>query len=180
MECRLSSSSGPWSCRVSIRREYDNAGKRLHEVSETQFGEIITEKEEVELALRRAQLAVLNPHIPHAKILSSSLETLKEWSAKSSEAQPFSRNVVCVDLEGPDLTDLSFIDLPGTSFCSYAFARILTLVVLLAGLIQNAEPDIVKLVEDMVVSHIQGECLILVALPMTGTRTNYSSFTLSC
>jgi hypothetical protein len=27
----------------------------------------------------------------------------------------FSRNVVCVDLEGPDLTDLSFIDLPGVS-----------------------------------------------------------------
>lgn len=36
------------------------------------------------------------------------------------------------------------------------------------GIIQNAEPDIVKLVEDLVVSHIKGNSLILVALPMTG------------
>lgn len=39
----------------------------------------------------------------------------------------------------------------------------------IAGLIQNAEPEVVQLVEDLVVSHIKGECLILVALPMTGT-----------
>jgi hypothetical protein len=39
----------------------------------------------------------------------------------------------------------------------------------LLGIIQNAEPEIVKLVEDMVISHISGNSLILVALPMTGT-----------
>ena len=37
------------------------------------------------------------------------------------------------------------------------------------GLIQNAEPEDVKLVEDMVLSQIQGNCLILIALPVTGT-----------
>ena len=38
----------------------------------------------------------------------------------------------------------------------------------LPGLIQNAEPDVVQLVEDMVISHIGGNSLILIALPMTG------------
>lgn len=113
MECRLASSSGPWSCTVSIRREFDNAGKPLTEVSEVRFGDIIRNKSEVELALRRAQLAILNPQMSHAKILSSTIEQLKELSAQSSKSLPFSRNVICVDLEGPELTDLSFIDLPG-------------------------------------------------------------------
>lgn len=36
------------------------------------------------------------------------------------------------------------------------------------GLIQNAEDKLVKLVEELVVSHIRGNSLILVALPMTG------------
>jgi hypothetical protein len=39
------------------------------------------------------------------------------------------------------------------------------------GIIANAEQEIIDLVEEMVVSHIRGNCLILVALPMTGART---------
>ncbi len=35
---------------------------------------------------------------------------------------------------------------------------------------QNADSNIVSLVEDLVVSHIKGNCLILVALPMTGMQ----------
>lgn len=42
---------------------------------------------------------------------------------------------------------------------------------MILGIIQNAEPEIVKLVEDLVISHISGNCIILVALPMTGTVT---------
>jgi len=41
------------------------------------------------------------------------------------------------------------------------------------GIIQNAESEVVKLVEDLVISHIKGNCLILVALPMTGIITYY-------
>jgi hypothetical protein len=113
MECRLSSSSVPWSCRISIRREYDKNGKRLDKVREEQFGQVLTSKDDVELALRRAQAAVLNVDIPHAKNFSYAARRSKEWTAKATESTPFSRNVVCVDLEGPELTDLSFIDLPG-------------------------------------------------------------------
>lgn len=114
MECRLSSSTGNWSCRISIRREFDDHGKPLNEISEVRFGRVLKDKNEVEDTLRRAQFAVLNPTIPHKKIFDLTIEQLREWSAQSSKVIPFSRNVVCVALEGPELTDLSFIDLPGT------------------------------------------------------------------
>ena len=109
MEIRLQASPGPWSCRISIRREYDRAGKRLDEISETIFGGIITDKSDVEDALRLAQLAVLNPQIPPE--CTSLLRALNV--AQERVSLKFSRNVVCVDICGPDLTDLSFIDLPG-------------------------------------------------------------------
>ncbi|KAF9066276.1 P-loop containing nucleoside triphosphate hydrolase protein [Rhodocollybia butyracea] len=150
MECRLLSSPGPWM--------FDNDGKRLGEVSEKPFGGIITDKSEVELALRRAQFAILNPQIPFSKILNATAQELKDM-APSEKSMPFSQNVVCVDLEGPELTDLSFVDLP--------------------GLIQNAEPEVVKLVEDMVISHIQGNCIILVAIPMTDDIENQKALRLA-
>ncbi|KAK7467517.1 hypothetical protein VKT23_004571 [Stygiomarasmius scandens] len=159
MECRLSSSSSKWSCRVSIRREFDKNNKPLDEVFESPFGEVITDKSRIELMLRRAQLSVLNPDIPISKVLNASTEELKSLSDQTAESNPFSRNVVCVDLEGPELTDLSFIDLP--------------------GLIQNADASIVQLVEDMVLSHIKGNCLILVALPVTDDIENQKALRLA-
>ncbi|KAK0239883.1 P-loop containing nucleoside triphosphate hydrolase protein [Armillaria nabsnona] len=159
MECRLSSSSKPWQCKISIRREFDKNGERMDDISETPFGALITDKSAVESLLRRAQLSVLNPGIPVERILHAPTEELTKWSVQSQKMQPFSRNVVCVDLSGPELTDLSFIDLP--------------------GLIQNAESNIVSLVEDLVVSHIKGNCLILVALPMTDDIENQKAVQLA-
>ncbi|KAE9397406.1 hypothetical protein BT96DRAFT_1020873 [Gymnopus androsaceus JB14] len=157
MECRLLSSTGPWTCRISIRNEFDSGGNRLREVSEIPFGETMKDKSQVELALRRAQFSVLNPGISQKAILNASSEELKNMATQKS--MPFSKNIVCVDLEGPELTDLSFIDLP--------------------GLIQNAEPDVVQLVEDMVVSHIGGNSLILIALPMTDDIENQKALLLA-
>ena len=103
MECRLTHSPDAWSCRISIRREYDDDNnKKLFDVREVPFGERITKKEDVEPMLRRAQAAVL--------LGDASLGDL----TTSVKGDRFSRNVVCVDLAGPDLTDLSFVDLPGT------------------------------------------------------------------
>lgn len=36
------------------------------------------------------------------------------------------------------------------------------------GLIQNEEPQIVQIVEDLVQSNISGNCLMLVTIPMSG------------
>ncbi|KIK58162.1 hypothetical protein GYMLUDRAFT_45362 [Collybiopsis luxurians FD-317 M1] len=157
LECRLVASSRPWSCQISIRNEFDHSGHRLREVSEVHFGGLITDKSQVELALRRAQFSVLNPEVPQSVILGASAQKLKEMATEKSI--PFSQNVVCVDIKGPELTDLSFIDLP--------------------GLIQNADPEVVKLVEDMVVSYIKGNCLILVAVPMTDDLENQKALRLA-
>ncbi|KAG5640591.1 hypothetical protein DXG03_007994 [Asterophora parasitica] len=159
MECRLSSSTNRWTCQISIRREYDASGNLLDKVSETSFGHVIIDKNNVELALRRAQVAVLNPDLDPSDILRASADDLTKVPFVSSQSLAFSRDIICVDLEGPELTDLAFIDLP--------------------GLIQNAEPRTIKLVEDMVVSHIKGNCLILVALPMTDDIENQKALRLA-
>ncbi|KAH7928504.1 hypothetical protein BV22DRAFT_1192754 [Leucogyrophana mollusca] len=103
MECRMSSSDGPWSCHISIRWEYDENGNQLKDVSEVPFGDMITDKGAVELALRCAQ----------------------------------------------------------------------------AGIIQNAEKEVVNLVEELVVSHIKGNTIILVALPMTDDIENQKALRLA-
>ncbi|KII84204.1 hypothetical protein PLICRDRAFT_46578 [Plicaturopsis crispa FD-325 SS-3] len=160
MECRMSSSDKPWSCQVYIRWEFDASGKRSEKVHEEPFGGVITDKGDVELALRRAQTAVLHPTFPPQKFLHMSAAELSKLGRPGDPvALPFSQNAVCVDLEGPDCTDLSFIDLP--------------------GIIQNADPHVVKLVEDLVVSHIKGNCLILVALPITDDIENQKALRLA-
>ncbi|KAI9058586.1 hypothetical protein FKP32DRAFT_1581292 [Trametes sanguinea] len=148
MECRLSHSPDAWSCQIKIRHEYDEAGKPLDEVDEADFGPRITDKARVEGMLRRAQAAVLRPDLPLARFVQE--EDPQRLLGKG--ARKFSKNVVCVELTGPDLADLSFVDLP--------------------GIVQNAEPETVQLVEEMVNSYIQGTSLILVTLPMSDDIEN--------
>ncbi|KAJ7032332.1 P-loop containing nucleoside triphosphate hydrolase protein [Mycena alexandri] len=153
-ECRMSSAP-EWSCRISIRREFDNTGKHLREVSEEAFGDPIKDKDAVELMLRRAQLVALDSTADLAAVLKMDAEELKDKTQTGS----FSKNVVCIDLEGPELTDLQFVDLP--------------------GIIQNAKPEMVRLVEEMVVENIRGNCLILVAIPMTDDIENQKAMSLA-
>ncbi|KZT66610.1 hypothetical protein DAEQUDRAFT_695305 [Daedalea quercina L-15889] len=159
MECRLSSSSEPWRCQVSIRWEFDQQSKRCDKVREETFGGIITNKTDVELMLRRAQAAVLNPGVPMAKFLTMSVDSLDDAGAAQAKRLAFSRNVVCIDLAGPDLTDLSFVDLP--------------------GIIQVAEASIVQFVENLVLTHIKGNCLILVTCPMSDDIENQKALRLA-
>ncbi|KAJ8474633.1 hypothetical protein ONZ51_g7084 [Trametes cubensis] len=137
-----------WTCQIKIRYEYDENGKQLDEVAEVDFGPLITEKTRVEDMLRRAQAAVLRPDLDPATFLGS--EPGHQLPGK--KPLKFSKNVVCVELAGPDLADLSFVDLP--------------------GIVQNADDETVQLVEDMVTSHIKGNSLILVTLPMSDDIEN--------
>ncbi|KAG2737576.1 hypothetical protein P692DRAFT_201916938 [Suillus brevipes Sb2] len=59
--------------------------------------------------LCRAQAAILNPNVPSATFHAKTVEELR--SIKNT--LKFSRNVVCVSIEDPNATDLSFYDLPG-------------------------------------------------------------------
>ena len=115
MECRLTYSSRPWQCQVLLRRETDEFGNKFP-AKEIPFGRLLRDKTQLEEMLRRAQLAILNPSLP-----SSFFEDFDTKSLKAGDKPPgsikqlaFSNDVVCIDLQGPDVTDLSFIDLPGT------------------------------------------------------------------
>ncbi|KAI0820111.1 P-loop containing nucleoside triphosphate hydrolase protein [Trametes gibbosa] len=149
MECRLSHSSNEWSCQIKIRYEYNGAGEALDEVEEIPFGPLLTDKAEVEDMLRRAQRATL-----FAEVEDHNVFLENNWGEKVKGQKPlrFSKNVVCVELAGPELTDLSFVDLP--------------------GIVQNAESEVVELVEEMVNSYITGTSLILVTLPMSDDIEN--------
>jgi GTPase SAR1 family protein len=157
MECTLSQSSRdmPWQCQISLRFEFDDRGERLDEARQMHFGAVIYQREEVELRIRRAQLAILHPKVPYTEFLNLEETTIRDSGGiKGWEALEFSKNTVCLEITGPDVTDLSFVDLP--------------------GIIQyhKKSPHMVKVVEDMVASNIQGNCLILVALPMSDDIEN--------
>ncbi|KAH9884397.1 P-loop containing nucleoside triphosphate hydrolase protein [Cubamyces lactineus] len=150
MELRLSSSAPdePWSCQVFIRWEPSALDGRP--AGEVPFGKPLTSEtqDDIELVLRRAQAAVLNPQIGFEHVLTRTPEELS--SLMTQAPYRFSKNVVCVDISGPDLPDLSFVDLP--------------------GLIQNDEgKGEVPLVESLVRSYISSSnTLIMLTLPMTG------------
>ncbi|PIL30975.1 transporter [Ganoderma sinense ZZ0214-1] len=144
--------SRPWSCQIKIRWEFLDASRRRPEVEEVHFGPRILDKFKVELILRRAQAAVLNPSRPLSEFLQMD-EKDQRLTTKENNQYQFSRNVVCVELMGPDLGDLSFVDLP--------------------GIVQNADDEVIKLVEDLVNSYIAGEkSVILVTLPMSDDIEN--------
>ncbi|KAI0743151.1 P-loop containing nucleoside triphosphate hydrolase protein [Daedaleopsis nitida] len=154
MECRLAHSPGEWSCQIKIRWEYKSDNKeRREEVEEVDFGPLLTDKGDVEPMLRRAQAAVLNPDVPCATFANMSDAQFQAGAhTKGKKQLLFSRNIVCIELTGPDLADLSFVDLP--------------------GIVQNAEAEVVQLVEDLVKSYIHGNSLILVTLPMSDDIEN--------
>ncbi|KAF4571329.1 ASTRA complex subunit [Pleurotus pulmonarius] len=160
MECRMSYTEESWSCQISIRLEFDQDGKKTEQTKELPFGPRISEanKGEVEIALRKAQYCNLNPGVAFQEVIDMDVEEFKQ-ACQTKELLPFSKNVVCIDLQGPDMVDLSFIDLP--------------------GIIQNAEPSTVQLVQGMVEDHISGNCIILVTLPMTDDIENQKALQLA-
>lgn len=114
MECRLTNKDQPWSCQVLLRRETDETGQRTSS-KEEKFGPLLHDKSELEEMIRRAQLAVLNPGLPATFFETFDTRSLPlgQKPAQSPMQLAFSSSVVCLDLAGPDLPDLSFIDLPG-------------------------------------------------------------------
>ncbi|KLO12399.1 hypothetical protein SCHPADRAFT_941237 [Schizopora paradoxa] len=163
MEVNLKSGTGPWSCEITLRFEYNQEGQPLPEVFLIPFGAPLTSPDDVEIALMRAQAAILNyPRIQHNDFLTKSkseLEVYRTNDAFDNGTLKFSKNVVCVDVFDEGCPDLSFVDLP--------------------GLIQNDERELVDLVEDLVRSNITGECLILVAIPMSDDMENQRAMRLA-
>ena len=73
------------------------------------FGPVISDKRLVEERIRRAQRAILCP--------SKHPETFLTGPDEGQDRElTFSKNCVSLEISGPELTDLSFCDLPGTCF----------------------------------------------------------------
>lgn len=168
MECNMSSLGNAWSCTISLRLEYDNGGRALSKgPSVVSFGPQILDRDEFEISLRRAQAAVLNPHIAPQDFLGKSAQDIKDMAQIDSKTLKFSKNTVCVNITDPEATDISFADLPG-KLRFFLFDLFLT-TALVSGLIQNDTPEIVDLVRSLVVSYIERpEMIILVTIPMSG------------
>jgi len=106
-ECRLSSSEGRWQAQVSIRLTVDMYGALLQRPTITPFGGIITLTSDVEERIRRAQLAILNPSTTTERFLTVGLPF-----SETNELR-FSKNSIILDISGPRVPDLAFVDLPG-------------------------------------------------------------------
>jgi len=91
---------------VSLRivTEHDST---LSQPRIVKFGDPIYSKTLVTERIRRAQCAILNPDTPSDYYLEAPLDELEERHLS------FSSNLVCLDISGSDVEDLSFVDLPG-------------------------------------------------------------------
>jgi hypothetical protein len=162
----MSSHATSWSCTITLRIGFDSNGLDLQKPLNVQFGRTITNRSEFEVWLRRAQAAILNPNIPSATFHAKTVEELRNIK----NTLKFSRNVVCVSIEDPDATDLSFYDLPG----KYMFIWFGTAYLMGSeGLIQNEEAEIVALVKRLAEHYIKKKnTIILTTIPMSGTCMN--------
>jgi len=113
MEIRLTESSESWSCQVSLRKEYDTDDKKLIRPEETKFGNIIKRKDDVEIVARRAQKALLNPNHNPEDYFDWDFNGLSYEDDASMNTLKFTKNVVCLEIKGPKVPNLSLIDLPG-------------------------------------------------------------------
>ncbi|KAG1838318.1 P-loop containing nucleoside triphosphate hydrolase protein [Suillus subluteus] len=156
MECNMSSHATSWSCAITLRIGFDSNGLDLQKPTNVRFGPKITGRSEFEVWLRRAQAAILNPNIPSSTFHAKTIEELRNIK----NTLKFSRNVVCISIEDPDATDLSFYDLP--------------------GLIQNEEAEIVALVKCLAEYYIEKKnTIILTTIPMSDDMENQQSMSLA-
>uniref|UniRef100_A0A6A7G6G3 Uncharacterized protein n=1 Tax=Hirondellea gigas TaxID=1518452 RepID=A0A6A7G6G3_9CRUS len=126
-----------FSCSVTLRWH------RKNEIRVEPFEEL-SEIALVEDSVRRAQIILLNPrhHFDQSKKDSDLMENDREHELK------FTRDAVCVEIRGPDIGNVSLVDLP--------------------GLIQYTEREqdrrYIKLVESLVVDYIQKPHSIIVSI----------------
>jgi vacuolar protein sorting-associated protein 1 len=181
MECSMSSAADAWTCAISLRLEYDSKGIALSPPITQKFGPVLSDKNQFEISLRRAQAAILNPHLSPDTFLRMTAQDLKN-STQSELSHKFSKNTVCVHISDPEATDLMFADLPGMSKILW-LASCHALIFITQGLIQNESEDVIDLVRSLVESYIQKpETMILITIPMSGmlSRVGHGIYSLTC
>ncbi|KAJ7900734.1 P-loop containing nucleoside triphosphate hydrolase protein [Mycena olivaceomarginata] len=140
-ECRLSRADTPWQCVVELRFITDKNGQPLGPPRNERFGDVILDKSEVEDRIRRAQRAILNP--------SKTFKTFLEGDDDDSRELSFSTNYISLQISGPGVADLSFVDLPG----------------LIASVSRGGNERDIQMVENLVTSYIsKPSCVILLTV----------------
>ncbi|KAL8278369.1 hypothetical protein RQP46_009261 [Phenoliferia psychrophenolica] len=162
-------SQGVWSCQVSLRLEYNDrvvsSSEKNQVIEEVQFGPRLYDPALVEDMLAKAQLAILNPGVAASDIAELSPASVArakrgELAKLGGKARSFSRNLICLDISGPQCCDLTFIDTPG----------------LVSNVAEDGDPGDPDLILDLVRSSIQGNSLILVALSMKDDLENQGAY----
>ncbi|KAG8994198.1 hypothetical protein FRB94_010069 [Tulasnella sp. JGI-2019a] len=142
-ECRLQYGRS-WTCTVTLRFHVDTEDKPLPEVREVEFGPKLTDKDEVEKILRRAQRAILRPSLDPSMFLDD-----RDLSTNGDPAQTFSQNCICIRISGPQVPDLYFYDLPG----------------IIANIAEGGRDQDIKLVENLAEGFIKrSNCIILLVI----------------
>lgn len=103
--------SDQWTCNISLRLEYDSAGKRLHEPNEFPIGKSFSDPHRVASAVYRAQRLLL--------IMSKGncdISDLKSLDDVADDGVSHTLNYVCLKVSGSPV-DLSFVALPSISSC---------------------------------------------------------------
>ena len=157
-----------WTCKITLITRYHHDSELLERATRTRpLGPwvaqdraekfhlaTLTSKAQVEDALHRAQLAILNIGNPHEDY------ELGLPLPKDNLKVKFSPNVIQLDISGPNLPNLSFYDLPGVINVSEV----------------AHEEYLVTLVKNLVKEYISTpDCINLLAIPMTDDPANSSA-----
>lgn len=106
--------TGTWQCVLSIKQPFwfDDRNSTGHFCRRDQpvisHFVTVTNKAELEIMLRRAQLAVLNPRHNPQEFLNADVTYPHPLQVA------FSPNIISLEIQGPGLPELSFYDLPGS------------------------------------------------------------------
>jgi hypothetical protein len=103
--CRGTKKADRWRCRVGLKYEFLPTGERLDHPRIETFGRDIFDPYEVPERIHRAQAAVLQPEVDWRHFLEA-----EQYQVRAG----CSPNCVTVEIEGPEVEDLTFVDLPGT------------------------------------------------------------------
>ncbi|KAG8796375.1 hypothetical protein FRC12_024551 [Ceratobasidium sp. 428] len=146
IECRLKHTNGAWEARVLLRFESSSR-------AEISFGDTLTDKSAVQDRIARAQKAVLCPDIDPRRFLSEDLDP---------KGRSFTRDTVVIEVFGSELSDLTFIDLPG----------------LIANSSDSLTENDIQLVEDLVTSYMSAptSLILLVVACESDFETHRSVF----
>ncbi|KZS94169.1 hypothetical protein SISNIDRAFT_410420 [Sistotremastrum niveocremeum HHB9708] len=147
MECRLERTDRAWHSEVLLR---------IGDQPEVSFGDPIVDPDLLEDRIRRAQSAILSPGVDRNTFLGDDVPPTPVLS--------FSSNVVCINVAGPDVPDLAFVDLPG----------------IISNVGPDGDPNDMDLIKDLATSYMEApNTLIIVTIPMTDDLQNQTAATLA-